>query len=293
MLRVESIPMASGAAAQPAPASGGTELRDVVNAGTRDFDAVRADVLALPPFQHLAAVMPGPDLAFGGGMLLVIMLVHAAGVRGVTNHVASRQERIAARPTAWRADVLMSGAVLMLLVLHVVEILIWSTALVYAGLVPDWRVAGLFAGSTYTTIGYNDILPRGWGMLSPLIAISGLFSFGWSGSVLVDVVARCHRIKDLAAAAAKARARVIAEDRRTAAGVTAAIRRRRPAPTADLDAGSARLPGRPRATPAWDNRRWVRPTRRWRPPRRSPSSAAARPVRPVPRRPRRVAVRRM
>ena len=206
MLRVESIPMASGAAAQPAPASGDTELRDVVNAGTRDFDAVRADVLALPPFQHLAAVMPGPDLAFGGGMLLVIMLVHAAGVRGVTNHVASRQERIAARPTAWRADVLMSGVVLMLLVLHVVEILIWSTALVYAGLVPDWRVAGLFAGSTYTTIGYNDILPRGWGMLSPLIAISGLFSFGWSGSVLVDVVARCHRIKELAVAAAKARA---------------------------------------------------------------------------------------
>jgi hypothetical protein len=44
-------------------------------------------------------------------------------------------------------------------------------------------------------------------MLSPLIAISGLFSFGWSGSVLVDVVARCHRIKEQAAAAAKARAR--------------------------------------------------------------------------------------
>jgi hypothetical protein len=206
MLSAESTAMAGAAAAQQTPSSSGSELRDVVNAGTRDFDAVRADVMALPPFQHLAAVMPGPDLAFGGGMLLVIMLFHATGVRAVTNHVASRQERIAARPTAWRADVLMSGVVLMLLVLHVVEILIWSTALVYAGLVPDWRVAGLFAGSTYTTIGYNDILPRGWGMLSPLIAISGLFSFGWSGSVLVDVVARCHRIKEQAAAAAKARA---------------------------------------------------------------------------------------
>jgi hypothetical protein len=126
-------------------------------------------------------------------------------VREVTNHVARRQEHIAARPTTWRADLLMSSAVLMLLALHVVEILVWSTALVYAGLVPDWRIAGLFAGSTYTTIGYDAILPRGWGMLSPLIAISGLFAFGWSGSVLVDVVARCHRLKDLAAAAAKAR----------------------------------------------------------------------------------------
>jgi hypothetical protein len=199
--------MAGVAVAQAAPPSGGSELRDAIDAGTRDFDAVRADVLALPPFQHLAAVMPGPDLAFGGGMLLVIMLVHAAGVRWVTNHVARRQERIAERPTTWRADALMSGAVLMLLALHVFEMLIWSTALVYSGLVPDWRIAGLFAGSTYTTIGYDSILPRGWGMLSPLIAISGLFSFGWSGSVLVDVVARCHRIKDLAASAAKARGR--------------------------------------------------------------------------------------
>jgi len=115
MARAESTAMAGVAVAQAAPPSGGSELRDAIDAGTRDFDAVRADVLALPPFQHLAAVMPGPDLAFGGGMLLVIMLVHAAGVRWVTNHVARRQERIAERPTTWRADALMSGAVLMLL----------------------------------------------------------------------------------------------------------------------------------------------------------------------------------
>jgi hypothetical protein len=36
-------------------------------------------------------------------------------------------------------------------------------------------------------------------MLAPIIAISGLFTFGWSGSVLVDIVARCQRIKDAVA----------------------------------------------------------------------------------------------
>jgi hypothetical protein len=45
-----------------------------------------------------------------------------------------------------------------------------------------------------------------------------LFSFGWSGSVLVDVVARCHRIKEQAAAAAKARARARSQNAGTPPG---------------------------------------------------------------------------
>jgi hypothetical protein len=39
-------------------------------------------------------------------------------------------------------------------------------------------------------------------MLAPIIAMSGLFTFGWSGSVLVDFVQRINRIKDAAGASA-------------------------------------------------------------------------------------------
>ncbi len=35
-------------------------------------------------------------------------------------------------------------------------------------------------------------------MLVSFIAISGLFTFGWTGSVLVDVVVRVGRLKELA-----------------------------------------------------------------------------------------------
>ncbi len=188
------------AAAQgQAPASATRELHDLVGSGAREFDRLRGEIVELPFFHQLSTIMPGADLAFGGGMLLVIMLIHATGVRAMTNRVTRRDERLIERPTAWRADLLMTGGVMFLLVLHVVEIVVWASALVLAGLVDDWRVAGLFAGSTYTTIGYDSILPRGWGMLSPLIAVSGLFTFGWSGSILVDLVGRCQRIKDRAA----------------------------------------------------------------------------------------------
>src|SRR5207342_1550874 len=95
--------------------------------------------------------------------------IHATGVRAVTNYVAHRTHDILARPRIWRADVLMASSVFMLLALHLLE-----------------------------TVGYgNFVLPAGWEMLAPIIAMSGLFAFGWSGSVLVDIVARCQRIKDL------------------------------------------------------------------------------------------------
>jgi hypothetical protein len=188
------------AAAQQSPPA--TALsREVVESGAAAIESVPADIAKLPLLQHFSAVMPVADLLFGGGMLVLIMLVHGIGLRTVTGTVVRRSQRILQQPTMWRADLLMSGAVFVLLALHVLEIFLWAAALVYTGLIPNWHLAGLFSGSTYTTIGYNGmILPLGWGMLAPLIAISGLFTFGWSGSVLVDLVGRCQKIKDAAAA---------------------------------------------------------------------------------------------
>ncbi len=99
----------------------------------------------------------------------------------------------------------MASSVFMLLALHLLETIVWAASLVYGGLVTSWRAAGFFAGNTYTTVGYgNFVLPAGWEMLAPIIAMSGLFAFGWSGSVLVDIVSRCQRIKDGAGIAGRA-----------------------------------------------------------------------------------------
>ena len=161
---------------------------------------VPGDIENLPWLQHLAQVIPAADVAFGGAMLMLIVLIHAAGVRAVTTHVANRTHTILLRPKVWRADLLMSSSVLMLLALHLAETIVWAAALVNGGLVTSWRAAGFFAGNTYTTVGYGAfVLPPGWEMLAPIIAISGLFTFGWSGSVLVDTVSRCQRVKDAAA----------------------------------------------------------------------------------------------
>ena len=193
--------IATAIAATPPSPPAASVGRQLVESGAVALEAVPGDIAQLPLLSHFAAVMPVADLLFGGGMLVLIMLVHGIGIRSVTGAVVRRSQDILRQPSMWRADLLMSGAVFALLALHVLEIFLWAAALVYGGLIPDWHLAGLFSGSTYTTIGYGDaILPHGWGMLAPLIAISGLFTFGWSGSVLVDLIRRCQAIKDAAAA---------------------------------------------------------------------------------------------
>ena len=82
------------------------------------------------------------------------------------------------------------------LALHLAEIVLWTGALVWSRLVSDWRVAAFFAANTYTTLGYGTfVLPPEWNMMAPIIAISGLFTFGWTASVLVDFVRTANRVR--------------------------------------------------------------------------------------------------
>ena len=192
----DPLQIAQAVAGPQGPAA--STLRNALSSDAQGITSVGSDVAQF--LQHLAQVLPAADVAFGGGMLMLVIVIHATGVRTVTEHVAKRSRVIMLRPKIWRADLLMTTSILLLLALHLTETVVWASALVYSGLVPSWRAAGFFAGNTYTTVGYGAfVLPAGWEMVAPIIAISGLFTFGWSGSVLVDIVARCQRIKDAVA----------------------------------------------------------------------------------------------
>jgi len=197
MLNQRLQPFAITAAA----ALGGSMLAERAAAAseTATIEAVPREIAQLPLIQQISEVLPTADLLFGGGMLIVILFIHATCIRFATNRLVRRSKSLLDHPKYWRADLMMGETVLLLLIVHLVEIFVWAAALVHSGLVADWRAAGFFAGNTYTTVGYGaEILPPGWRMVTPIIAISGLFTFGWTGSVLVDLIGRCQKIKDAA-----------------------------------------------------------------------------------------------
>jgi len=119
---------------------------------------------------------------------------------GIHRDDSRRAKALTAHPVRWQIELLLGYAIFLLLGLHLLEIVVWAVGLHYSGLVPNWRTAGLFAANNYTALGSGAVLPVGWGMLTPIIAISGLFTFGWTGSVLVSMVGRCNELRELSAA---------------------------------------------------------------------------------------------
>jgi hypothetical protein len=150
-------------------------------------------------FRTLEQALPAPDLFVGGVMLVLIVVLHGTAMRSVQLHSIRRAKVVALRPTIWRADLLFAGAVAFMLGSHLIETGIWTAVLVWGHLIHSWRDAVYLTANTYTTLGYGTVvLPDQWKMLCPIIAISGLFTFGWTGSVLVDVVGRVSHLKERA-----------------------------------------------------------------------------------------------
>jgi hypothetical protein len=79
--------------------------------------------------------------------------------------------------------------------LHIVEILVWSFALNRTGLIVHSYDAIYFCANCYTTLGMGKVdVEEHWRILSPIIGISGLFTFAWTTSALVDIVASNRRL---------------------------------------------------------------------------------------------------
>jgi ion channel len=159
------------------------------------FATKHAFCLVSPDFLQLDV------FSVGTATLIFLTLLHAAGLYGANCHYTVLAQRLRDRHRhLLEAALLFGWVVLLFVMLHVLETFIWATLLYKLHLVPKFRDAFYFSANSYTTLGYGEVLlPQSWRELSPLIAISGLFTFGFTTSALVDVVGENNRlVKDLA-----------------------------------------------------------------------------------------------
>jgi voltage-gated potassium channel len=74
--------------------------------------------------------------------------------------------------------------------LHGLVILLWAS-FYRSRCFPSWELAFYFSASSYSTVGYGDlILPSNWRLLGPLEGITGVLMCGMSVSVLFALVTR-------------------------------------------------------------------------------------------------------
>jgi Ion channel len=88
-----------------------------------------------------------------------------------------------------RLVAVMIAAVLILMVAHFAEVLVWSLSYSIVGAAPEGADLIYFAFVNYTTLGYGDVTPVArWRLLGPMTAMNGVLMFGWSTAVIFEVL---------------------------------------------------------------------------------------------------------
>jgi len=140
---------------------------------------------------------PFLEIFLGTLPLLATLFVHGAGMNVVQWRF--RRDRRIPHPSRLRHAAFFATTILIMVGTHLCEIGLWSGALIGLGAIASLRDAFYFVSGTYTTLGYGEgTLPAQWRLMAPMIAISGLFAFGWTTSVLMNIVAQANADRDAA-----------------------------------------------------------------------------------------------
>lgn len=126
------------------------------------------------------------------GLTSVTVIIHAVGTLAAIGQLF-RVWRRKEDPSAFASMIHILRVVGVLLLLHWLEAAIWAGAYVTAEALPDFETAMYFSLTSYTTLGYGDVvLPSEWRLLGPFEGAVGILMFGWSTGVMVATITRVY-----------------------------------------------------------------------------------------------------
>ncbi|MDN4017169.1 hypothetical protein [Zwartia panacis] len=128
------------------------------------------------------------DAAFGLGLLAIVLVLNTILFIRIFLWFLKGSAKLV-KPRALDLIILFVSSVLLMSLVQIGSIMIWTVALYATGLIADIRLAMLFSGSSYTTLGiFSDVLPQGWKSVAFYIAFSGLFSFAIATSSMMSML---------------------------------------------------------------------------------------------------------
>lgn len=138
---------------------------------------------------------PFLELVLGTIIMIFIIFVHGAGLRTINQRFNASWIQLSERASYWRLNLLLAFTIGSLATLHFIETFLWAIPVYALGLVPSMRDSYYYVLESYTTLGEGNVsLPDPWRLIGPIIAMSGLFTFGWTGSVLVSIMTEFGKI---------------------------------------------------------------------------------------------------
>jgi hypothetical protein len=122
-------------------------------------------------------------------LVATTVIIHAAGLALALGPVW--RSTVQVRGGFWPLTWLVIRVAWWLIVIHLVEIVVWALFFWWQKCMPDAESSFYFAGVTYTTLGYGDlVLPKEWRLLSPIEGLTGILMCGLSTGFFFAVVSR-------------------------------------------------------------------------------------------------------
>ena len=117
------------------------------------------------------------QLAYGAVLIAFTVMIHAVCLEGIILAWRAISIEIEVR---WRA-ISLSLTIIGIFGAHVLEILVWAIFYYFVEEMQTWESALYFSTSSFTTVGYGDLLlSEEWRLLGSIEAINGMILFGWS-----------------------------------------------------------------------------------------------------------------
>src|SRR5262245_58283754 len=106
------------------------------------------------------------ELSIAFGIIGICLLVHLVGLVMLINYVLGQRHAIEKQVTPTRSTVLLFLVFATVVVLHVLEGGLWAVFYSWNGLFPNFETSLYFSLTSYSTIGYGDVLlPPAWRVL--------------------------------------------------------------------------------------------------------------------------------
>lgn len=128
------------------------------------------------------------QLLVGSLVSVIAIMMHALATVGAIGVARAAARRRAKWPRLHLMGI-MVATVLVLMLAHTAEIVVWTLSYALVGAAPEGSDLLYFAFVNYTTLGYGDITPvKEWRLIGPMAAMNGILMFGWSTAVLFEVL---------------------------------------------------------------------------------------------------------
>jgi len=129
------------------------------------------------------------ELVVAFSIVAVCLVLHVASIVVIGDWLVDQRAKRAETLRAVGYMVLLIATFSMIIVLHMVETAIWAIFYYSRGLFPDFETSLYFSITSYTTIGFGDVvMPRAWRMLGGIEGISGVLLCGLSTAFVFAIV---------------------------------------------------------------------------------------------------------